>query len=178
MIGKDIVFRQFNDKTVISAPPVRDYSIQTEKQKSAINNFRKATLYAKSVMAVPTLKVEFAAVARAKGLPNAYTAAITIFMSPAMLQEARWVGSGNSSEFILALYFKENYKFSRINVTLLNARGESIDTGAAFFYFGDDAWRYLVKSRELYDSAVSVKVDTFDRLAQSTKFEVAIGGRI
>jgi hypothetical protein len=80
MIGGTVVFRTWNGKTFMYNRP-RKPTKQSEIQKENRLKFKMAASYAKRMMNDPVKKEEYKQLAQKMNLPNAYTAAITEYMS-------------------------------------------------------------------------------------------------
>lgn len=73
----DLIFRNYNGKTIVSLRPVYKNETNTEARKQARGRFRDATQHASHAMDNPKLKAYYTQKARQLKVPNAYTAAIT-----------------------------------------------------------------------------------------------------
>jgi hypothetical protein len=78
MLGKNLVFKRWGDKTIVASytKPKK----QSEQQKQNRSKFREATHWAKMILKDPVRKTYYQKQAKKLGLPNAYTAAITDYM--------------------------------------------------------------------------------------------------
>ncbi len=65
-LGKQLVFKQYGDKTVVTAYPDMSNIIPSDLQKEKRNKFKEAVVFAKSVTKDPHLKVVYAAEAKPK----------------------------------------------------------------------------------------------------------------
>src|SRR6187551_2812823 len=79
----DLIFRNYNGKTVVSVRPVYKNETNTPARKQARGRFRDATDFATNAMESVKLKLYYTQKAKQLHLPNAYTAAITDYLRKA-----------------------------------------------------------------------------------------------
>ena len=79
MFGREFVFRQLNGVTVVSRAP-RKPGKQTAHQRCNRQRFRAASGFAKKEMLDPQRKEFYKELAKVRGLPNGYTAAVQEYM--------------------------------------------------------------------------------------------------
>ena len=79
-LGREIVFRVVNGRTIVSTPPVQNGE-PSDAQKAARERFIDAVHYAKEVMLDADLKSEYGAKAVANGKGNAFSSAIADFLN-------------------------------------------------------------------------------------------------
>jgi hypothetical protein len=72
MLGGMLVFRTLNGKTIISNRPKKP-TRESPIQKANRTKFRRATFFAKQMMADPVKKAEYWEIAKKLQLPNAYS---------------------------------------------------------------------------------------------------------
>lgn len=81
MLGKTLVFKTIRGKTYVSSAPRKpDKRKETVAQRNTRTTFQQATTWAKTTLLNPAQKEYYHQQAKALGLPNAYTAAITEYM--------------------------------------------------------------------------------------------------
>jgi hypothetical protein len=131
MVGKQIVFRTWNGKTFISVAPKRPKK-QSPIQKENRTKFKRATIYAKSMMKDPVKKAEYKEIARKLQLPNAYTAAITDYMRNPQIEELDLATySGKADEEIKVTVSKKWFEIQEVEVIAVGKNGEVIEEGKA-----------------------------------------------
>jgi hypothetical protein len=141
MVGKQIVFRTWNGKTFISVAPKKTKK-QSPIQKENRSKFKRATIYAKSMMKDSVKKAEYKEIAKKLQLPNAYTAAITDYMRNPQI-EALDLGNytGKAEEQIKVTASKKGFEIQEVEVILVNQNGEIIEEGKAQKGLGTE-WIY------------------------------------
>lgn len=75
-ILKQIVFKQYNDKTIVTKYPDMTAIVPTEKQQRKRSRFADAVVYAKEIIADPVKKANFPV----SGARNVYQAAIKHYL--------------------------------------------------------------------------------------------------
>jgi hypothetical protein len=141
MVGKQIVFRTWNGKTFISVAPKKPKK-QSPVQKENRSKFKRATIYAKSMMKDPVKKAEYKEIARKLQLPNAYTAAITDYMRNPQI-EALYLAnySGKVNEEIKVAASKKGFEIQEVEVVAVDQNGVVIEEGKAEKGLGNE-WIY------------------------------------
>jgi hypothetical protein len=131
MIGQQIVFRSWNGKTFVSVAP-KKHKKQSSIQKENRTKFKRATLFAKSMMNDPAKKAEYKEIAKKLQLPNAYTAAITDYMrNPAIEALDLTNYSGSSEEEIKVTASKKDFELQEVEVVIIDKNGEEVENGSA-----------------------------------------------
>jgi hypothetical protein len=144
----DLVFRQYNGKTVVSVRPVYKNETNTEGRRQLRDRFRQATFHASHAMEDPKKKAYYQQKARQLKLPNAYTAAITDFLRKAKVTAmTRSSFSAKKGEIILIRLSKSVFKITKVKATMCNHQGEILseqnltratDKGTFYFTLTDD----------------------------------------
>lgn len=81
MIGRTLVFRMLNERTIVQSAPVRKAPFN-EKQQLYQRRFREAMAYARSLFTDPAVKAEYDKRARLKGNNcNAFNVAVAEYFS-------------------------------------------------------------------------------------------------
>jgi hypothetical protein len=146
-VGGLMVFRSFNDKTYVYKK-ARKPTTQSPLQKENRSKFRKATAYAKQMMADPEKKATYWEIAKRLKLPNAYTAAITDYMRKAEIIDVdKDQYSGKSNEEIKVMASKKDFSVESVEIAIVEADGTVAENGAAV-KGGGDSWVYMT-TREL-----------------------------
>jgi hypothetical protein len=141
MVGKQIVFRTWNGKTFISIAPKKPKK-QSPIQKENRSKFKRATIYAKSMMKDPLRKAEYKDIAKKLQLPNAYTAAITDYMRNPQIEALDLASySGKADEEIKVTVSKKGFEIQEVEVVVVDQNGEALDEGKAVKGPGNE-WIY------------------------------------
>jgi hypothetical protein len=159
MIGKQIVFRTWNGKTFISVAPKKPKK-QSVVQKENRSKFKRATIYAKSMMKDPIKKAEYKEIAKRLQLPNAYTAAITDYMRNPQIEALDLANySGKADEAIKVTVSKKGFEIQEVEVTVVDQIGEVIEEGKAVKGPGNE-WTYKTtnNNKEKGSSKFLIKV--------------------
>jgi len=96
-VGKQMVFRVWNGKTIFSKYPRRPKSL-SDAQKEQINRFREATFYAKSVLSDEDLRRGYAEKAQNSGGGlTAYNVAIADYLNGPVVRGINLEGYGGGA---------------------------------------------------------------------------------
>jgi hypothetical protein len=121
----DLIFRQYNGKTIVSVRPVYKNETNTEGRRQLRGRFRDATMHASHAMEDPKKKAYYQQKARQLKLPNAYTAAITDYLRKAkVVAMTRSSFSAKRGDEVIIKLIKSTFKISQIKVILCNQNGE------------------------------------------------------
>lgn len=121
----DLIFRQYNGKTIVSVRPVYKNETNTEGRRQLRGRFRDATMHASHAMEDPKKKAYYQQKARQLKLPNAYTAAITDYLRKAkVVAMTRSSFSAKKGDEVIIKLIKSTFKISQIKAILCNQHGE------------------------------------------------------
>jgi hypothetical protein len=153
MVGKQIVFRTWNGKTFISVAPKKPKK-QSPVQKENRTKFKRATIYAKSMMKDPLKKTEYKDIAKKLQLPNAYTAAITDYMRNPQIEALDLANySGKADEEIKVTVSKKEFEVQEVEVVVVDQNGEVVEKGKAVKGVANE-WIYkTIKNTESTNTA-------------------------
>jgi hypothetical protein len=131
MLGGVVVFRTIKGKTYICNRPKKP-TRQSVLQKENRTKFRRATAFAKQMMADPSKKAEYWDIAKRLNLPNAYTAAITEYMRKPEIESVDTTEySGNKGEQIKTVVRKKGFEVELVEVLIMDKNGKTIEKGSA-----------------------------------------------
>jgi hypothetical protein len=123
----DLIFRNYNGKTVVSVRPVYKNETKTEARRQARSRFRDATFYASNAMDDVKLKAYYKQKARQLKLPNAYTAAITDYLRKAKVVVARRSAfAAKKGDVLLITMTKPVFSIKNVRAALYNDKGEML----------------------------------------------------
>jgi hypothetical protein len=145
----DLIFRQYNGKTVVSVRPVYKNETNTDGRRQLRGRFRDATMHASNAMEDPKKKAYYQQKAQQLKLPNAYTAAITDYLRKAkVVAMTRSSFSAKKGDEVIIKLLKSAFKISQIKTILCNQHGEVLSEQTLtssdrikhtfFFEFTDD----------------------------------------
>ena len=139
-VGNLVVFRQNGDKTIMGSAPGKRTKPLSDAQLNLIGQFKEAVIYAKSVLANPDKKADYAAAA-VKG-ESAYNLAVADFLKPPVIKEidsSLYTGQIGSK---IRVRVTDNFKLTGCSVTILKADNSVLETGAATIGTNGLDWFY------------------------------------
>lgn len=129
MIGRTMVIRQVNGRTIISnAPRKRDQP--TAHQLKTKEKFMRAVDYARRQMAVPEIKALYQKAVN-RDLPNAYTAALKDYLNApvvSVIDAGNYKGQAGDPIFIVA---SDDFEVRSVTVAIHDATGALLEGGEA-----------------------------------------------
>ncbi|GAA3945680.1 hypothetical protein [Hymenobacter algoricola] len=142
MLGKQLVFRQVGDDTILSMAPAKSTKPRSPRQLAQEEQFGEATRYAQSRAADPLMVARFAALPR-KPHTSVHTMLIADFRCPptvAALDLSHYTGRPGEPLYITAL---DNYGVQSVHVRLTAPDGRVVEEGPAQPGSAPSLWCYL-----------------------------------
>jgi hypothetical protein len=123
MLAGKLVFRSYQNKTVVSARP-RKPTKESKQQRENRNKFKEAATWAKEQMKFLEVKSAYQIKAKELGLPNAYTAAVTEYMRKPVIEDVKV-----EEDMLTVKAFKEGFEIREVEVVVLDEDGKEITSG-------------------------------------------------
>ena len=146
-IGDQFVFRNVGDQSVMAAKPKRRRRAsksETEQSQEAIRErFKKATIYAKSAMADPTLKAEYTSIPR--GAVNPFRTAFMDKMKPPVLSELKLAGYDGQPGQLISVEAVDDVRVTWVKFALHAADGTKLEEGDAVLDVNGLQWNYTTQ---------------------------------
>jgi hypothetical protein len=152
-VGKNLVFKHYGNKTVVSAYPDMSKVKLSAKQKKENKRFRKAMAYARSQMSDPESKAAYKA--KATGLQKPHNVAIADFYhSPEIGHVDVSISRDNRADRIFIEAW-DDFMVIKVEVELTGDDGKQNEMGRAM-QINEDKWLYVVQG--IYSSAEGLKI--------------------
>ncbi|MBO9572537.1 MAG: hypothetical protein J7497_10070 [Chitinophagaceae bacterium] len=170
-IGDDIVFRQTKGDQVVAKLPVKSKKPNLIREKFVFE-FRKAILYAISVMRNPELKKQYERIA--KGVQSAYNLALRD------ARKAPVVAEINTSQYkgvvgnLIPITALDDFKVTSVRVAIYGANGVLIEEGNAIFPELSMYWIYTVTAVNAQLVGSKIEVTAVDLPGNETTAEVIL----
>lgn len=119
----DLIFRNYNGKTVVSPRPVYKNESNTPARKQARGHFRDATWFARVAMRDARQKLYYQQKAKQLKLPNAYTAAITDYLRKAKVLASTRSSFSPKKGAVVNIIVSKAFKVEKANAILLDKKG-------------------------------------------------------
>lgn len=164
----DLVFRRFQDETVVSRSPRTTDRPPTAGQAAQRESFRRAVLYGRAVMADAGTKAVYEAAAKATGRQIFATMVSDYLNAPAVEQVDLSAYTGQAGE-TLRIRASDDFTVAAIAVRILDTAGQALESGAAV-KAGDGSpdWEYRTTATLTPGQAVSIEVTATDRPGHKT----------
>ena len=161
-VGKQVVFRNFRGQTVVAGRPKPGSKTFTPKQMKVQRKFTAAASYASEVVLDPELKAQYEA--RIGG--TNYTAravAMTDYLTPPTVESidlSKYKGAIND---VISIEAIDDFKVMKVEVTILSATGQQLETGAAVQDKHDKTlWQYTTTTANASLAGTQVIATAFD----------------
>ena len=159
-LGDDLVFRQTDAGTIVSVPPKkRAADSLSDKQIQQQEKFTKASVYAKQALLQPELKEAYKAMAKSKGFPSTYNAAVSDSLRPPEIESVDHTAyKGKSGDQIL-IVATDNFEVKEVKVAILNADDSIVEEGDALQQENLMEWKFTstVEVADLTNCKILVK---------------------
>lgn len=168
-IGKQLVFKHYGNRTIVSAMPDMSKVKKSKKQKVENAKFRDAISYARGQMADPLSKAEYKA--KAKGMQKAHNVAIADFYNA---PEIRKVETADiSTTQMLTILAIDDFKVVDVSVEIYDVEGVLLEQGHAVEKM---EWVWVYKISIPIDSLTKLRllVAAFDKPGNKTTQEVEV----
>lgn len=155
-LGGNIVFKQYGNKTIVSAYPDMSRVKPSESQKKQRTRFKKAMMYAKYMMKDPVCKAEYHS--NAKGTQTAYNVAVADFYHPPVIHK---IATAFKNGFRVIVDAQDDFKVKKVEVEISEFSGEVIFKGDASLQ-EDEKWVCLMDQNSIIPDHIKIKVRAFD----------------
>jgi hypothetical protein len=139
------VYRQRFGKTVVSKRPVRTAGF-TETQQTYLSNFKKAVLYASSILQNETVKRAYQQ--KAKPGHSAYNAAIADYLKAPEIHSLDLSGLTETTGSKISAIVTDNFWVEFVKIKIENSIGELIEEGNAIPQSDGQTWLYYAQTSD------------------------------
>ena len=171
-LGKNLVFRQVGDETIVTAAPVKNKYMPSEAQKKQVSRFQSAILYAKKALQDELLKAAYQR--RAKGNRNAFNIAIADFLNPPKIEAidaSRYNGTIGSW---LLMRIKDDHRVSGVNISIYHKDGTLIERGEATLQKNGLDWIYMAQKTNTHLEGTQLLICASDIPGNVSEREVTL----
>lgn len=170
-IGKAIVFRQRNGKTVASAAP-KPYPAATPNQALDRAAFAEAVHYAKTTLQNPALAEPYRAEARRTGR-RAVDLAVADFRKGPIFGAVDFSGYTGAPDGLLLVQVSDNFRVARVEVSII-AGGALLESGEARNITGAETWQYMPIAQNPARSNTLIQIAAYDLAGNRTLLETTL----
>lgn len=176
MLSHDVTFRKYRNQVVASVVTIPRKS-KSKKKKEAINRFRKANAYAKSILKEPGMNELYA-----KGINDkkrsAHTVAVADYLNAPEIQYIRMnVYQGVVGEK-LRIKVTDDFQVTAVHVRFTSSDGELLEEGAAERYTRKPSmWVYTLTGTNPIVVGTAIEVIAQDRPGNKAMLESIVRDR-
>jgi len=168
-IGKQLVFKQYGDRTIVSAMPDMSKVVKSKKQKAENVKFSEASAYAQAQMADPVSKAEYKA--KAKGLQKPHNVAIADFYNP---PEIRKIDATDvRATKTVTIYAIDDFMVTDVTVEVYDTDGVLLEQGHAV-ETSQWFWAYQIMGDISSLNGIRLVVAAFDKPGNKTTQEIEV----
>ncbi|MCZ4695748.1 hypothetical protein DWB61_13555 [Ancylomarina euxinus] len=172
-LGKNLVFRQSNGKTVVSSSPTPT-GISSEKQVDQRKLFTKAAHYAQTQMADPVFGEKYRMAAKAKGIRTPNNLAVQDYLRPPVIEtlNANAYHGEIGDEIIIEAY--DDLEVEKVSVEIYHTDGSLVEKGMASTNGNPFEWHYAASVANAEYGGDKVVVKAFDHPGNETLKELVL----
>ena len=152
-VGKNIVFKNYGSKTVVSAYPDMSNIKLSAKQKKENNRFKEAMAYAKGQMGDPDSGAAYKA--RATGLQKPHNVAIADFYHPPEIGHVDVSIAKTGQADRIFIDATDDFMVVKVEVEITGEEGSQNESGQAM-PINEGKWLYVVQG--VYPSVEGLKI--------------------
>lgn len=156
----DLVFRRYEDETILARKPDNTDQPQTAAQAAQRERFQLAARYAKAVFADPVQKAVYVEAAKAKGVPP-FSLPIADYFNAPEIEGVDLSGYAGQIGDVIAIRAHDDFEVVGVEVIIRNTQGEVVERGAAGRQ-GGDLWHYAA-TVQTAGQPVAIEVTATDR---------------
>lgn len=172
-LGKNLVFRQSNGRTVVSSSPTPT-DISSEKQVDQRKLFTRAAHYAKTQMADPVFGEKYRMAAKAKGIRTPNNLAVQDYLRPPVIEtlNANAYHGEIGDEIIVEAY--DDLEVEKVAVEIYHTDGSLVEKGMASTNGNPYEWHYAASVANAEYAGDKVVVKAFDHPGNETLQELVL----
>jgi hypothetical protein len=141
-LGKELVFREWEGKTVVAKAPGRRKGGPTPPQAETQENFLLGSRYARAVIRNPDRSMADAYAAVLKPRQNVYSRALEDFLSPPVVKKINALNYKGTAGDKIAVRAMDDFRVVAVRVEIYAADGTLLETGNAEQNANDIDWTY------------------------------------
>ncbi|GAO42331.1 hypothetical protein [Flavihumibacter petaseus] len=140
MLGKEIVFRNWEDKTIVAKAPGERTTPPTAPQVKVQRNFTQGSQYAKSILLDPDLVAGYKRALRPR--QNVYSRALQDFVTPPEVTDITIRNYTGQVGDIIEVRAVDDYLVTKVYVEIRAANGDLLEGGVAVLQPKGNVWNY------------------------------------
>lgn len=166
----NMVFKQVGGTTLFTSTP-EFKGEATEKQVAHRERFKRAVAYAKASLADPATKAAYALSVQGEDFQNAFTAAVTDYLNSPKVDSLDVSGyTGKVGESLIAKVY-DTFKVTNVVITITQADGTILESGAATLEKGSVNWSYVTTKALAAMAGARIKVVVTDNPGNTSTSE-------
>lgn len=173
MIGKELVFRNWEGKTIVAkAPKTRTGKALTPAQEALQERFLLASRYAKSILQDQAMVEGYTAVLKPR--QNVYSKAVTDFMSAPVVKQIKTQNYAGTVGEVIIVRALDDFRVTGVRVEIYAADGTLLEQGAAVAQPNGLDWGYTTTQANAAVVGCTVKATATDVPGNEGTLEVIL----
>lgn len=167
------VMRRRGDKTYMSSRPKPRTRELSEKEAAHRERFRRATIYAKGIVASIEAKAPYEQAAKSRNL-SAFVVAVTDYLKSPVVEAvntSRYTGKVGDTVIVRAT---DDFKVESVRVTITAADGSVNESGMAIQDLISQEWTYLATQANAFIAGTTIKAVATDKPGNEAEMEVTL----
>lgn len=141
MIGKELVFREWAGKMIVSRAPQRTKKTSTPAQQKTRDNFQIASRYARGILQNPDMTAAYAAVLRPR--QNIYSRALEDCINPPVVVSIGADGYSGKPGDLISVRATDDFRVTMVFVEIYAANGSLLEKVNAVVTTNGIDWSYV-----------------------------------
>ena len=167
----DLVFRRYNDRTILARTPDVDGLAPSEAQRVQQERFRQAALYGKTARDDAEVWALYEEAAHKRGQP-VFSIAVADFFHPPTVDEVDVSGYAGAVGDPILVRASDDFEVVGVSVTISDADGAELEGGDAVLQ--DGQWLYTATTAVDAGTTIHLTVVAADRPGNLTAEEVEV----
>jgi len=163
----DLVFRRFQDQTVVARKPDQTNQPNSPAQQAVKDKFRLAAVYGKIVLADAAKAADYQARAREKGTP-VFALLIADFLNAPVVDEIDLSGYAGKAGDVIKVRAHDDFAITGVEISIRDTGGTVLEHGPATLSSDDGCWRYPATVNLAAGQQVAIDVTASDRPGHQT----------
>lgn len=161
-LGKEIVFREWDGKTIVSKSPKHKMRIRSAAEAATQERFRLASGYAKGVMTNPDQSLAEAYALALKPRQNVYSRALADCLSPPVVRSIDVHNYQGEAGDKIAIRAVDDFRVTKVIVEIYAADGALLESGEAVQELNCLDWGYTATTANNTLMGTTIKAVAFD----------------
>lgn len=173
-LGKELVFRDWEGKTVVAKAPKKRKGGPTSAQAETIDRFQDASIYATGITKGDNEDLKEAYSAILKPRQNLYSRALEDFMKPPVVKTITTREYNGAAGSKLTIRAKDDFRVTKVFVEIYSAAGALLEQGSAVITPNIVDWNYTATQANPLLAGSKIKATATDVPGNEGMLEITL----